>query len=93
MCPLYSMLRYSVNGAHIYSLVNSDLHFNIGRDGLSGCGLTEQGFANLWASARATWGVKGGKYFYEVRAEKELPVDLSDSEEHPHALRCVVGLY
>ena len=68
--------------------VNSDLHFTIRGDGLGGCGLAEQGFANLWAAARATWGLTGGKYFYEVKVERNVDVDLPDTEEHPNALRC-----
>ena len=71
--------------------VNSDLHFTIHGDGLGGCGLGEQGFANLWAAARATWGLTGGKYFYEVKVEKNMDVELPDTEEHPNALRCVGG--
>ena len=70
-----------------HSAVNSDLHFTIRPDGLGGSGLTEQGFSNLWAAARATWGLTGGKYFYEVKVEKNLDVDLPDTEEHPNALR------
>lgn len=56
-------------------------------DGLGGCGLTSDGFANLWASARATWGVNKGKYFFEVKVESNQEVELEDTEEHPHALR------
>ena len=70
-----------------FLLVNSDLHFKITGNGLGGCGLTDGGFANLWASARAQWGVKGGKYFYEVKVEENMAVDLPDTEEHPHAIR------
>ena len=70
-----------------HSAVNSDLHFTIRPDGLGGSGLSEQGFSNLWAAARATWGLTGGKYFYEVKVEKNLDVDLPDTEEHPNALR------
>lgn len=67
--------------------VNSDLYFKIGPDGLTGRGLTEQGFAHLWAAAKATWGAKGGKVFYEVKVVEYLIVDLADTEEHPNALR------
>ena len=66
---------------------NSDLYFKINPDGLGGCNLSDHGFAYLWAAARATWGVKGGKYCYEVRIEENLEVDLPDTEEHPHAIR------
>ena len=78
--------------AHSFSppLDNSDLYFKINPDGLGGCNLTDHGFAYMWASARATWGVKGGKYYYEVRVEENLEVDLPDTEEHPHAIRYVM---
>lgn len=41
----------------------------------------------MWAAARGTWGVKAGKYFFEVKVESNVPVELEDTEEHPHALR------
>eukprot|EP00731_Ephydatia_muelleri_P022197 Em0014g788a len=66
---------------------HSDLHFKIRKDGLGGCGLTESGFANMWAGARATRGVKGGKYFYECKVEQNVPVDLPETEPHPNVLR------
>ena len=69
---------------------NSDLHFLIRKDGLGGCGITTDGFASLWASAKATWGVKGGKYFFEVKVESNTPVELEDADEHPHGLRQVL---
>ena len=71
------------------SLVNSDLHFNIRRDGLGGCGLSGGGFEQLWASARGTWGVQGGKSYYEVRVEQNIEVEpeVAESEDCPHALR------
>ena len=67
-----------------------DLHFKIRKDGLGGCGLTDSGFATMWAGARATQGVKGGKYFYECKVEQNVPVTLSESEAHPNVLRWVV---
>lgn len=70
-------------------LVNSDLHFVIREDGFGGCGITTEGFANMWAAARATWGVKAGKYFFEVKVDSNIEVDL-ENEDHPHALRCVL---
>ena len=73
--------------AIFYSTVNSDLYFKIGPDGLTGRGLSQQGFAQLWAAAKATWGAKGGKVFYEIKVLEHVAVDLSESEEHPNALR------
>ena len=66
---------------------NSDLHFKISLDGLGGCNLTDHGFSYLWAAARATWGVKAGKYRFEMRVEENLEVNLPETEEHPHAIR------
>ena len=51
--------------------VNSDLHFNIASDGLGGCGRSSGGFAYLWAGARATWGVKDGKWVDRCVAERD----------------------
>lgn len=59
-------------------------------DGLGGCGLTEHGFAYLWATARASWGLKGGKHFFELKVDKNMEVDLPDTEQHPHCIRYVV---
>jgi heterogeneous nuclear ribonucleoprotein U-like protein 1 len=66
---------------------NSDLYFKIGPDGLTGRGLSQQGFSQLWAAAKATWGAKGGKVFYEIKVVEHVTVDLPESEEHPNALR------
>ena len=68
---------------------NSDLHFKISPNGLGGSNLTDHGFCFLWAAARATWGVKTGKYCFEMRVEENLTVDMPETEEHPHAIRCV----
>ena len=45
----------------------------------------------MWAGARATRGVKGGKYFYECKVEQNVPVDLPETEPHPNVLRYVGG--
>ncbi|XP_064394573.1 heterogeneous nuclear ribonucleoprotein U-like protein 1 isoform X2 [Halichondria panicea] len=65
----------------------SDLFFDIREDGLGGCGLSEQGFARLWATTRGSSGVKGGRYYYEVKIEENVSVELPETEEHPHAIR------
>ena len=72
---------------YLCSADNSDLHFMINEDGLGGCSLSKEGFANLWAAARATWGVKGGKYMFEVKVERNIQVVTEESEAHPNALR------
>ncbi|CAI8006984.1 Heterogeneous nuclear ribonucleoprotein U-like protein 1 [Geodia barretti] len=67
---------------------NSDLYFKISPDGVTGHGLSQQGFAYLWAAAKATWGARGGKVCYEVKILEYITVvDLADTEEHPNALR------
>lgn len=66
---------------------NSDLHFLIQPDGLGGSGISTEGFANLWASARGTCGVKGGKYMFEMKVESNVSVEDMEKEEHPNALR------
>lgn len=67
----------------------SDLYFVIREDGLGGCGLTEQGFCRMWASTRASTGVKGGRYYFEVRVEENMNVEMSETEMHPHAIRFI----
>jgi hypothetical protein len=47
---------------------NSDLHFVIESNGISGYSLgTEEGFTYMKASTKATCGVKNGCYFYECK--------------------------
>ena len=66
---------------------NSDLHFVIQPDGLGGSGISTEGFANMWASARATHGVTGGKYMFEVKVVRNSDTADMEKEEHPNALR------
>ena len=78
-------------GPDLCTADNSDIHFLINEDGLGGCTLSKEGFANLWAAARATWGVKGDKYMFEFKVESNVEVEMDDSEQHPNALRYLGG--
>lgn len=51
------------------SLDKSDLHFIISSDGAGGAPLTEGGFAYMRASAKGTWGVKTGCYYFECKVK------------------------
>lgn len=68
--------------------VDSDLNLVIDKnDLLKAEPMTKMGFAYCWAGARASYGVKQGKAFFEVMIEKYLDVSHLENEANPNVLR------
>jgi len=64
-----------------------DLNFIVNEDGCGGHNLVKNGFAYMWAGAKANKGAKGGKICYEVKLIEKQEVDLPDTETIKHAVR------
>lgn len=68
-----------------------DIDFNVGRDGLLGSALYEEGFAYCWSGARANTGIIRGKYCFGCKIVSSQPVDMEDTPiDLQHA--CLVGI-
>jgi hypothetical protein len=68
--------------------VDSDLNLVIDKtDLLKAEPMTKLGFAYCWAGARASYGVKQGKAFFEVMIDKYLDVSHLENETTPNVLR------
>lgn len=65
--------------------------FNIGKEGVSGSALTRQGFAYCWSGARASIGVRAGRYCFACLVDREQPVSMPDTERDQQNL-CRVGV-
>uniref|UniRef100_A0A3Q3WBQ3 B30.2/SPRY domain-containing protein n=1 Tax=Mola mola TaxID=94237 RepID=A0A3Q3WBQ3_MOLML len=72
---------------HSNDIYNCDLHFKVSRDRYSGYPLTIEGFAYLWAGARASHGVTQGRVCYEMKVKKIPVKHLPSSEPDPHVVR------
>lgn len=71
----------------VLSWYDSDLNLVIRKeDFLSATAMHSDGFGYVWAGARATYGFRTGKVFYEVKITENCQITLQD-EENPHLLR------
>ncbi|XP_055927077.1 heterogeneous nuclear ribonucleoprotein U-like protein 1 [Argiope bruennichi] len=67
---------------------NSDLNLVIAGSLFSAHPLTDEGFAFMWAGARATHGTSKGKFCFEVKVLDHLDVShLPADEPNPHVVR------
>jgi heterogeneous nuclear ribonucleoprotein U-like protein 1 len=56
-----------------------NLDFDIEHNGLEGHALHHKGFAYCWSGARATVGIRGGKYCFACKVIATQPVDMEDT--------------
>ncbi|KAL5730634.1 hypothetical protein ACHQM5_003434 [Ranunculus cassubicifolius] len=68
-----------------------DLDFDITANGMRGQGLHEHGFAYCWSGARASLGIRGGKYMFGCKIIAEQPVEMEDTPPDQQHL-CRVGI-
>lgn len=67
------------------------LDFNIECNGISGYGLNEEGFGYCWSGARASVGIRRGRYCFGVKVISEQPVDINDTAPDQRHL-CRLGV-
>ncbi|KAL0310677.1 UNVERIFIED_CONTAM: Heterogeneous nuclear ribonucleoprotein U-like protein 1 [Sesamum angustifolium] len=83
--PAIANMRVLLNPA------DCDIDFNVGRDGLQGSALYEEGFAYCWSGARANIGVTRGKYCFGCKIVSAQPVVMEDTPvDQQHV--CRVGI-
>ncbi|MCO5597100.1 hypothetical protein L7F22_051174 [Adiantum nelumboides] len=71
--------------------LDCNLDFTVEADGITGSDLCNEGFAYCWSGARATFGVKGGRYCFGCRVTENQPVTMEDTAKDQQNL-CRVGL-
>jgi len=69
---------------------DSHLDLRINPDGLGATCLHTDGFQYMWKGSRATHGVRGGAYMFEVRVVEALPVSMPDTAKATQNI-CRVG--
>eukprot|EP01018_Ginkgo_biloba_P022415 Gb_25249 [translate_table: standard] len=85
--------RLSTDGVQRVQLNPADcnLDFNIEDNGLQGHALHNKGFAYCWSGARATLGIRGGKYCFSCKVIARQPVEMEDTPfDQQHV--CRVGI-
>lgn len=69
-----------------------NLDFNIEDNGLEGHALHHKGFAYCWSGARATVGIRGGKYCFACKVIAKQPVEMEDTpSDQQHVSRVGVS--
>jgi heterogeneous nuclear ribonucleoprotein U-like protein 1 len=72
---------------------NSDLNLRIQDNGIKANPITVEGFAFMWAGARATYGVSSGKVGFEVKLLEQLAVDHLPEDETTRMLSGLDSLW
>jgi hypothetical protein len=72
-------LCYSILLPFLLTLHLWCVDFDIEHNGLEGHALHHKGFAYCWSGARATVGIRGGKYCFACKVIATQPVDMEDT--------------